>query len=102
MAKYSRKVVGSVYKAKEPGKPPYIKLRGDTAEELARALAGADKTKGLSLKLESKKNQLDSVNAAALAGKLSEEIAVKVRDRIEKIPDYVQFEIVLLETKVQS
>lgn len=94
--KYSRKTVGSVFKSKEAGDPDYIKLRGDTGEDLIKALASMDRTKGLSLRLESKKFQLESLDEAVAAGKLPAETGDKVRERINKIPDYVRFEIVLL------
>lgn len=99
MAKYTRRVVGSVVKAKEAGKGDYIKLRGDNADVLMKALARATKEKGLALSLESKKTQLESLEKAVSENKLSEENAEKARERINKIPDYVRFEIVLLEPK---
>lgn len=102
MAKWNRMVVGSVYKSK-PGKdgstpPDYVKLRGDAKvrDALAKALLSADPEKGLNLKLESKKFQLDSLDQAEADGKLSADIAGKVRERLNKIPDYVRFEMVLL------
>lgn len=94
--KYSRKTVGSVFKSKEVGDADYIKLRGDTGEDLAKALLNMDRTKGLNLRLESKKFQLESLDTAVVEGKLKEEMAEKIRERINKIPDYVRFEIVLL------
>jgi hypothetical protein len=99
MAKSKRTVVGSVCKSKDAGKPDYLVLRGNTAEELARALMKADKTKGISLKLESKKFQMDSLDQAVSSGKLSGDLAEKIKaDRISKIPDWVRFEVVLVES----
>lgn len=97
MAKYKRQTVGSILKAKEAGKPDYLRLRGDMKETLLAAVAGMDVTKGLSLKLESKKAQLESAEGAIAAGKLSADVGAKVKERIEKIPDYVRFEVVLLQ-----
>jgi len=99
MAKSKRTVVGSICKSKDSGKPDYLVLRGNTAEELARALMKADKTKGISLKLESKKFQMDSLDQAVSSGKLSGDLAEKIKsERIAKIPEWVRFEVVLVET----
>jgi hypothetical protein len=87
MAKSKRSVVGSVCKSKDAGKPDYIKIRDDMSLR-----------KGQILRLESKKFQLDSLQGAVSAGKLSAELAEKIRERIEKIPDWVRFEIVAVES----
>jgi hypothetical protein len=86
MAKAKRSVVGSVCKSKDSGKPDYIKVRDDLSLR-----------KGQILRLESKKYQLDSLQNAVTAGKLSSELGEKIRERIEKIPDWVRFEIVAVE-----
>ena len=65
-------------------------------EELLNAVAGMGE-KGLNLRLESKKMQLESLESAVTAGKLSGDVAVKIKERIEKIPAYVLFEIILLQ-----
>jgi len=87
MAKAKRSVVGSVCKSKDLGKPDYIKVRDDMSLR-----------KGQILRLESKKYQLDSLQNAVTAGKLSSELGEKIRERIEKIPDWVRFEIVAVES----
>ena len=51
---------------------------------------------GKTFRLESAKYQLESLERAVSAGKLSEDVADKVRERIEKIPPYVLFELVEL------
>ena len=79
MAK-KRRVVGSVCKPKEAGKVDYIKMRDS----------------GKIYRLESASYQLKSLEDAVTAGKLSEEIAEKVRERIGKIPSWVRFELVEL------
>jgi hypothetical protein len=86
MAKAKRSVVGSVCKSKDSGKPDYIKIRDDMSLK-----------KGQILRLESKKYQLESLQGAVSAGKLSSELGEKIRERIEKIPDWVRFEIVAVE-----
>ena len=82
--KLKRRVIGSVVKAKE-GTGSYIKIREDVVLK-----------KGQSLRLESAKAQLASLEAAVTAGKLSNDMADKVRERISKIPTYLMFEIIQL------
>lgn len=77
--KLRRQVVGSVCKSKDGG-PDYIKMRDS----------------GKVYRLESAKQQLDNLEKAVAEGKLSEDIATKVRERIEKIPAWVRFELVEL------
>lgn len=77
--KLKRQVVGSVCKAKQDGQVDYIKMRD-----------------GKIYRLESAKYQLSQLENAVSQGKLSEEIADKVRDRIGKIPEWVRFELVEL------
>lgn len=84
MAKKKRNVVGSVCKSKPkddgtPGGPDYIKMRD-----------------GKVYRLESAKHQLESLEGAVKAGKLSGDIAEKVRERISKMPSWVRFDIVEL------
>ncbi len=86
MAKYKRNVIGSVCKAKEDGKPDYIKIRDSVSL-----------SKGQIVRLESKKFQLASLESAVTSGKLTGDVAEKARERIEKIPDWVRFELVTLE-----
>lgn len=78
-----RQQVGSFCKSKDEGKAPYIKMRD-----------------GKVYKVESAKFQLQSLESAVAQGKLSEDVAEKVRDRISKIPSWVIAEIVeLVEDK---
>jgi hypothetical protein len=88
MAKKMRKVIGSVVKSSDPNKPDYIKISQDVVLQ-----------KGQFLNLESKKHQLQSLEGAVASGKLSKETAAKVQERIEKIPDFVRFEISILVDK---
>ena len=73
--------VGSVVKGKD-GKPDYIKVRG---EHILRD--------GDFLNLESKASQLASLEKGIESGKISEDFAEKIRERLERIPDFVRFEI---------
>jgi len=88
MAKSKRVVVGSVCKSKDSGKPDYIKVRDDVVLK-----------KGQVLRLESKKYQLDSLQGAVSSGKVSGDLSEKIKERIEKIPDWVRFEIIALESQ---
>jgi hypothetical protein len=102
MAKFKRVTVGSICKAKEANRPDYLKVRGDTVEQFAKALLAADRTKGMSLKLESKSFQLQNLADAVSQNKLSADMATKVEERINKIPNYVRFEVILLEENTQA
>jgi hypothetical protein len=88
MAKKMRKVIGSVVKSSDPSKPDYIKISQDVVLQ-----------KGQYLNLESKKQQLQSLEQAVSNGKLSRETADKIQEKIEKIPDFVRFEISVLVDK---
>jgi hypothetical protein len=80
--KLKRVQVGSVCKSKEAGQPDYIKMRD-----------------GKIYRLESKKFQLDSLEKAVNEGKLSGEVVDQIKERIEKLPDFVRFEIIELVEK---
>lgn len=101
MAKWKRNTVGSVLKSK-PDKDgnigsDYVKLRGDMKDVLLNAVAKMDDQKGLILNLESKKSKLEGLEEAVRNGKLSGDNAEKARERINKMPDFVRFEMVLVE-----
>lgn len=83
MGKLKRNQIGSFCKSKDDNKPPYIKMRD-----------------GKIYRVESAKFQLKSLENAVAQGKLPEEIAEKVRERILKIPEWVLGEVVeLVEDK---
>ena len=86
MAKLKRKTVGSILKNKDKSKGDYIKIGQNDVVLKA----------GSVLMLESKASQLKSLEAAIESGKLSGELADKLKARAEKIPDFVRFEIVQL------
>jgi len=94
MAKYKRMVVGSVLKSKTDGDPDYIKINGNLKENLVLK-------PGQTLKLESAKFQLKSLQSAMKDGKLSEELGQQIEERIKKIPEWVRFEVILLEKNEQ-
>lgn len=83
-----RKVfIGDIVKGKKDEatgvtKPDYLKVRGDhTLRD------------GQYLNLESKKQQLDSLNEAVAKGRLSAEVAEEIKAKIEKTPDFVRFAV---------
>jgi hypothetical protein len=80
---YVRKVFGSVLKSKDATQPDYIKITEDIVLK-----------KGDILNLESKKSQLASLEKNVENGKLSGDLADKIRGNIEKMPDFVRFNIV--------
>jgi hypothetical protein len=91
MAKSGKKrvVVGSLCKVKQEdkdkGMPNYIQVKDDI-----------NLKKGEYIRAESKGFQLENLEKAVAAGKLSEEIAGQIRERIEKIPDWVIAELIIL------
>lgn len=85
MAKYRRTNVGSIVKGKDGG-ADYIKISKDIMLK-----------QGDFLNLESKAQQLKSVQEAVSNGKLSGEVAETIMENIEKIPDFVRFSIVRIE-----
>jgi hypothetical protein len=102
MSKYKRTLVGSVCMGKqledEDGKPmvdkngkavrkpDYIQISNDVVLK-----------RGQYLNLESKKMQQESLDEAVKAGKLAGEYQAGAQERIDKIPDFVRFQIIRLE-----
>lgn len=79
MAKLKRNQVASFCKSKDDSSPPYIKFRD-----------------GKIYRVESAKFQLKSLEQAVSDGKLSEDVAEKIRERIQKIPEWVLGEVIEL------
>ena len=82
MAKYKRVTVGDIVKGKD-GKPDYIKVQNDVVLK-----------RGDYLNLESKAQQLKNLDESLSSGRISGEFAEQLRERIEKIPDFVRFQII--------
>lgn len=80
---YKRQKVGSVLKSKDATQPDYIKIDTDVSLK-----------KGDTLSLESQKSKLASLEKNIENGKLSGELADKIRGDIEKMPTFVRFEII--------
>lgn len=90
---WKRTKVGSVLKDKEwdnedspKYRSSYIKFGRDASFK-----------EGDCINLESAKKQLESLEDAVGRGVLSEEKAVEIRERINKIPDFVLFEMIKVE-----
>ena len=87
--KRKRVVLGSLIQAsaedKKKGLPNYIKVRESVTLNA-----------GESIRAESKKFQLESLDKAVADGKVDGEYAEKIKERINKIPDWVIAELVVL------
>lgn len=86
MAK-KRRVIGSIVKGKD-GKPDYIKIREDVTLR-----------SGQFLNLENKASKIAGIRRALEMDKLSQEVAEKMLAQAEQLPEFVRFEIVLLENR---
>ena len=87
MGKFKRRIIGSVVKDKNGGSD-YIKISQDVLLK-----------QGQSLRLESAKFQRENLEKALLEGKLSPELGDEIVEKINKIPTFVRFQIILLEPK---
>jgi hypothetical protein len=85
----ARKKIGGVYKSKDPNKSNYIKI--DLQDKGAVTLKH-----GEYVQVESKAYQLRSLDAALEAGRLSADSAAAAKARVEKMPDYVLGELILI------
>jgi hypothetical protein len=94
--KYNRVNVGSVIKNKDKEQLDYIKINPKAKEALINALQNMGEG-GLYLNLESKESQLAGIELAVENNKLSPENAAKARERVEQMPDFVRFQIVLVQ-----
>ena len=86
--------VGSVMNPHPNGKTDraYVKLGPYNAQELAKALSGS---KGVILNLQTRDEQIASLQKAMASGKLSEDLATKKIESLEKYKDSVKYDLVL-------
>lgn len=82
--KRKRTIVGQICKNKDPNKANYIQFSKDVNLKA-----------GDYLQAESKSFQLKSLAQAMSDGKISEEIGTEIRERVEKIPDWVIAQLIL-------
>lgn len=112
MAKTKRVRIGSVVKGKQEvdakgnlvfttdGKPVMkrdsikINLRDKEGKPTSYVL-----TDGQYLNLESKADQLKDLEFLITSGKINEDTAKYLKEKVNKIPDFVRFEIVAIEKK---
>lgn len=80
---YKRLKIGAVLKSKDTTQPDYIKIDQDITLK-----------KGDILNLESKKSRLAQVEKSLAEGKLTEEVADKIKEEIDRIPEFIRFQIV--------
>lgn len=83
----ARQKIGSAYKSQDPTKSNYIKV--DLLNKDSITLRH-----GEYINVESKAYQLKSLEAALVAGKITEDNAEKAKARIEKMPDFVLGELI--------
>ena len=94
MAKHKRTVIGNLSKPDESKnksgakQSPYLKVK-----------KGVVLKEGQIIKFESAKFQLESLEEAIKLGKLSEDVGGQIRERIQRIPEWVISEAILLEEK---
>lgn len=82
-----RRVVGSIVKGKD-GKTDYIKVLNEITLK-----------KGQFLNLESKQAAQTQLNKSVSEGKLSGELVEKIQKSIDNTPEWVRFNIIMLEDK---
>lgn len=89
MAKLTREVIGTVGnpQKKDDGKVkhPYIKFKKNVSFK-----------EGDYVTVETKKSRLASIEQAVKSGKMSEEVYEKLKEQINKTPDWVMGELVRL------
>lgn len=101
MAKWKRLTVGTVVKGKKNEEtgvtaPSYIQVSKHQVPILLEMLR-KNGDNDFYINLESKKMQQDNLNEADKQGKISGEAFDSVQERINKIPDFVLFQLVKLE-----
>lgn len=75
-------------KNKDKTKSDYIKIKNDMTLR-----------QGQILNLDSKTDLLKNLDTVEASGKMSAEMASDIRERLNKIPDFVRFEISYFEEK---
>lgn len=83
-----RVVVGAVLKDKDNPKKSYIKFNRDVTFK-----------EGDCLSVESKEDQLESLESAIAQGKISADLGAKIKERINNIKPFVRFELIKREAK---
>ena len=101
MAKYKRTKIGSIVKGKQE-----TDTNGELLFKDGKPVMKADSLKvygnhtlldGQYLNLENKAEQLKNLEKGIASGKLKGDVAKQIRERIEKTPDFVRFDVIKLE-----
>lgn len=90
-----RTVVGTILKSKTDGDLDYIKLSGYTKDKLIAALSKTSSTGGLTLQLENAQSLRKKAEYLLTNEKISSVAAEGMKERADKIPSFVRFELVL-------
>lgn len=101
MAKYKRIKVGSIVKGKqeegEDGKPLVVDGKPVMKPDSIKIYGNHTLLDGQYLNLESKDTQRKNALKGEASGKLKGDVLKSIKERIEKIPDFVRFEIYKVE-----
>ena len=101
MAKFKRTKVGSILRGKqevdEKGKPVFKDGKPVMKPDSFKVYGNHSLLDGQYLNLESKTDQLKNLEKGIASGKLSGDVVDKIRERIEKMPDFVRFDVIKLE-----
>lgn len=87
--KYSRRTVGTVYVSKIDGQSDYLQFKLPEGESLT--FRNGDK-----LQVETKSYRLSNIKNSLREGRLSPEVADKLLQNTEKMPEFVRAEVVQL------
>lgn len=106
MAKWTRTKVGSIVKGKqevdEDGKPLFKDGKPVMKPDSFKVYGNHTLLDGQYLNLESKADQLRNLEKGIASGKLTGDIVEKIRDRLNKIPDFVRFEVIKLDVNSED
>lgn len=101
MAKFKRIKVGSIIKGRqeegEDGKPLVVDGKPVMKPDSIKIYGNHTFLDGQYLNLESKETQRKNAAKGEASGKLKGEVLASIKARIEKIPDFVRFEVYKVE-----
>ena len=106
MAKYKRTKIGSILKGKqvegEDGKPLFKDGKPVMKPDSFKVFGNHTLLDGQYLNLESKADQLRNLEKGIASGKLTGDVIEKIRERLNKIPDFVRFEVIKLDSNSEE
>lgn len=86
-----RRTIGAIFKSKDPKNPDYIKIDPKLEGGALTLKAGSF------VRVETQAYQMESLDQAEADGKLSGDVLEKLRARVEKMPEFIRAELVILE-----